>query len=185
MFYEGQKMEQFLFLLSGSVSIDKFDRFGNKKYLYGIHSRQDDRDDFLLINDIGFEEIKTFGNASILEDSEILSIDAKKLLESAKRDVNFFQNLTKQIILKNQILSEIINRDIIFDAMAKLAYMLDKHLYRFNSTQRQEIAYQLNIQPETLSRILKKLKQDEIIKADDDGNVIIDDKARLQEIYKI
>ncbi|PAF48249.1 hypothetical protein BKH41_05920 [Helicobacter sp. 12S02232-10] len=185
LFYEGQKIEQFLFLLSGAVSIDKFDRFGNKKYLYSIHSTHDDHDDFSLINDIDFEEIKTFGNASILEDSEILSIDAKKLLEAAKREVTFFQNLTKQIIFKNQILNQIINRDIIFDAMAKLAYMLDKYLYRFNSTQRQEIAHQLNIQPETLSRILKKLKQDEIIGTDDGGNVTIVDKIRLQEIYKI
>ncbi|PAF48550.1 hypothetical protein BKH46_01200 [Helicobacter sp. 12S02634-8] len=185
LFYEGEKMEQFLFLLSGAVSIDKFDRFGNKKYLYSIHHTQEYQDELLLINDIGLSEIKTFGNASILQDSEIVSIDQKKLLDWGKRDGTLWENLTKQVILKNQILAQIINRDIIFDAMAKLAYMLDKQLYRFNSTQRQEVAYQLNIQPETLSRILKKLKQDGIVGLDTKGALVVLNQTKLQEIYKI
>ncbi|PAF54267.1 hypothetical protein BKH42_01840 [Helicobacter sp. 13S00482-2] len=185
LFYEGQIIESVLFLLSGSIDIHKFDRFGNKKYLYAIDSMQEDEDNLLLINDINFNQIKTFGNACVWEKSEILSIDSKKLFQLVQQNINLFSNLSKQMILKNQKLYETINRDIVFDAIAKLAYTLDKDLYRFNLMQRQEIAYRLNIQPETLSRILKKLKQDGIIEPTESGEIKIVNKNSLQEIYKI
>ncbi|MDO7253469.1 Crp/Fnr family transcriptional regulator [Helicobacter cappadocius] len=185
LFYEGQVIDNLLFLLNGSVDIYKFDRFGNKKYLYNIDSMQENQDNLLLINHIDFREIKTFGNACIYEKSDILNIDCKKLIHLARQNTNLFSNLCRQIILKNQKLDEVINRDIIFDAIAKLAYTLDKNLYRFNLMQRQEIAYRLNIQPETLSRILKKLKQDRIIESDENSEIKVIDKKSLQEIYKI
>ncbi|PAF41671.1 Crp/Fnr family transcriptional regulator [Helicobacter sp. 11S03491-1] len=185
LFYEGDILDHVLFLLSGSINIYKFDRFGNKKYLYSIYASKEDKDDFLAINDIGFTQLETFGNACVYENSEVLSIDYKKLIDLAKQNNDLFLNLSQQIVCKNAVLNEIIMRDIVFDAIAKLAYMLDKNLYRFNFIQRQEVAYRLNIQPETLSRILKKLKTDGIIETNENGSVCIIDKNRLQEIYKI
>jgi len=41
--------------------------------------------------------------------------------------------------------------------------MLSDDLNMFNSLKRQEVSFMLHIQPETLSRVLKKLKRSDII----------------------
>lgn len=183
LFYEGEIIEQALFLLDGVVSLCKFDRFGNRKYLYSTHSTQKDKDEFLLINEISFGKIKTFANAFVQQTSKILSIELKEFLELAKQNQTLFSNLTKQLILQDQRFKNIIDRELVFDTMARLAYVLDKNLYRFNTVQHQEIAYRLNIRPETLSRTLKKFKEDNIIDADASGNITIIDRIKLRSIY--
>ena len=56
-----------------------------------------------------------------------------------------------------------VNRELVFDATAKVAFMLWGDLEIFNSKKRQEVSFMLHIQPETLSRVLKKLSRNEII----------------------
>lgn len=183
LFYEGEIIEQILFLLDGLVSLCKFDRFGNKKYLYSAHSTQKDRDNFLLINEISFGEIRTFGNAFVQQTSKILGINLKQIIELSNQNQIIFVNLTKQLVLQDQRFKTVIDRELVFDAMARIAYVLDKNLYRFNTIQHQEIAYRLNIRPETLSRTLKKFKEDNIINTDSSGNITIQDRIKLRSIY--
>lgn len=77
----------------------------------------------------------------------------------------------------------IINRDVVFDGIAKVAHMIDTDLEHFNRLKKHEIAYMLHIQPETLSRILKKLERNEIISIEK-NSVIVRDENALREIYE-
>jgi CRP/FNR family transcriptional regulator len=61
--------------------------------------------------------------------------------------------------------------------------MLSDDLAIFNKLQRQEVSFMLHIQPETLSRVLKRLKRSDIIDIQN-SNVVILDKDALQAIYK-
>ena len=60
--------------------------------------------------------------------------------------------------------------------------MLSNNLERFNKFKRHEVSTMLNIQPETLSRILTKLKQKNIIEFDK-TDIIIIDEGQLQNTF--
>lgn len=60
--------------------------------------------------------------------------------------------------------------------------MLYNNLERFNKFKRHEVSTMLNIQPETLSRILTKLKQQNIIEFDK-TDIIIIDEGQLQNTF--
>ncbi len=67
--------------------------------------------------------------------------------------------------------------------MAKVAYMISNDLESFNSMKKHEIAYSLHLQPETLSRILKKLNRNDLIRTKN-GKIVIVNIAKLKEIYE-
>jgi CRP/FNR family transcriptional regulator len=88
-----------------------------------------------------------------------------------------------EMLLKNHQLQCVVNRELVFDATAKVAYMLSDDLTIFNKLKRQEVSFMLHIQPETLSRVLKRLRRSDIIDIQN-SDVVILDKAALQAIYK-
>jgi CRP/FNR family transcriptional regulator len=61
--------------------------------------------------------------------------------------------------------------------------MLSDDLKMFNTLKRQEVSFMLHIQPETLSRVLKKLKRGEIIGVEN-SNLIILDQEKLNKIFQ-
>jgi CRP/FNR family transcriptional regulator len=61
--------------------------------------------------------------------------------------------------------------------------LLEHDLEIFNKLKRYDVSLMLHIQPATLSRVLNRLKRDEMIDIDK-GNIIILDHERLQHIYK-
>jgi CRP/FNR family transcriptional regulator len=71
---------------------------------------------------------------------------------------------------------------MILDGTGKVAFMLSQDLERFNAMKKQDIAAILNIQPETLSRILGKLSRKGIIEIGSDIKVI--DTESLKELYE-
>jgi CRP/FNR family transcriptional regulator len=80
-------------------------------------------------------------------------------------------------------MKSLINREFIFDAVAKVAMMIDSDLEMFNKLKRHDIALILHIQPSTLSRVLNRLKKNTIIDIVQ-GKVSILDKIQLKNIYK-
>lgn len=77
----------------------------------------------------------------------------------------------------------VVNRELVFDATAKVAFMLIDDLDMFNTQKRHEVSFMLHIQPETLSRVLNKLKREAIIEIEN-SIVTILDKQKLIKIYK-
>ena len=75
------------------------------------------------------------------------------------------------------------NRELVFDATAKVAFMLNQDLEMFNKLKRQEVSFMLHIQPETLSRVLKRLSRNKTITIEN-GEVIIINKKELISIFR-
>ena len=67
------------------------------------------------------------------------------------------------LLEKTHQLQCIVNRELVFDATAKVAFMINQDLVMFNKLKRQEVSFMLHIQPETLSRVLKRLTRNETI----------------------
>lgn len=61
--------------------------------------------------------------------------------------------------------------------------MISSDLKMFNSLKRQDVSFMLHIQPETLSRVLKKLSRDGIIEIENQ-KIEIKDKIALNSIFK-
>ncbi|MGJ0322918.1 Crp/Fnr family transcriptional regulator [Aliarcobacter cryaerophilus] len=179
LFYETDLKTNLLFLVSGLIKIYKYDKFDNEIFLYHIYSNS------LIseLSNINTNEIFCFSNASFIEDSVVLSIDFLKLQEHFLNNNLLVKELMNSLLKKTNQLQSLVNRELVFDATAKVAYMLVSDLNMFNNLKRQDVSFMLHIQPETLSRVLKKLSRDNIIEIENQ-QVIIKDEIALNSIFK-
>jgi len=76
-----------------------------------------------------------------------------------------------------------VNREFIFDSIAKVAMMIDSDLDMFNNLQRNNISLILHINPATLSRVLNRLKRNKIIDIIH-GEVQVLDLLALKAIFE-
>lgn len=173
--YEKEKNPSLLFLMKGLVKAYKIDKYNNEIFLHYIYAPS-------LISDISTVKddfLTSFANISILEDSEILVIEYKKFKDNFLKKGLLCSTFTNEIILKSQQLQSLINREFVFSSVAKVAMMLHDNLEIFNKLKKSEISLMLNIQPETLSRVLSRLKRDNIIDSKNAKIVILDSEALL------
>ncbi|HRN00616.1 MAG TPA: Crp/Fnr family transcriptional regulator [Aliarcobacter cryaerophilus] len=179
LFYETDLKTNLLFLVNGLIKIYKYDKFDNEIFLYHIYSNS------LIseLSNINTNEIYCFSNASFIEDSVVLSIDFLKLQEHFLNNNLLVKELMSSLLKKTNQLQSLVNRELVFDATAKVAYMLVSDLKMFNNLKRQDVSFMLHIQPETLSRVLKKLLRDNIIEIENQ-QVIIKDEIALNSIFK-
>ena len=179
LFYETDLKTNLLFLVNGLIKIYKYDKFDNEIFLYHIYSSS------LIseLSNINTNEIYCFSNASFIEDSVVLSIDFLKLQEHFLNNNLLVKELMSSLLKKTNQLQSLVNRELVFDATAKVAYMLVSDLKMFNNLKRQDVSFMLHIQPETLSRVLKKLSRDNIIEIENQ-QVIIKDEIALNSIFK-
>ena len=179
LFYETDLKTNLLFLVSGLIKIYKYDKFDNEIFLYHIYSNS------LIseLSNLNTNEIFCFSNASFIEDSVVLSIDFLKLQEHFLNNNLLVKELMSSLLKKTNQLQSLVNRELVFDATAKVAYMLVSDLNMFNKLKRQDVSFMLHIQPETLSRVLKKLSRDNIIEIENQ-QVIIKDEIALNSIFK-
>jgi CRP/FNR family transcriptional regulator len=178
LFYESDFSDQLIFLADGLLKVYKIDKFNNEIFLYYVYKNS-------MISELSNLEENTihcFSNAEFVEDSAILTINFKKFKEYFLNQNALMMNFVKELIYKNQQLQCIINRELVFDAMSKVAFMLINDLRIFNSLKRHEVAVLLHIQPETLSRVLQKLQRNSVIEIDK-GQIFVVKEAELRKIY--
>lgn len=169
LFYEKDKNENIYFLSSGALKIYKVDRLDNEIFMYNINEGN-------LISEITDLDgtIGCYANAEFIKDSTVLIFDYGAFKDIFSTNTKFLLNIIKEFAKKTKMLQCIINREIVFDGTAKVAFMLAHDLESFNTLKKGEVAYMLNIQPETLSRILNKLLRQNLIQNDGQKLQIID-----------
>ena len=177
--YESDVSTNILFLIKGLIKIYKVDKFNNEIFLYHIH----EKNMISELSSIKQDSIYCFSNSEFIEDSVILSIDFKKFNELFLSKNILTMKFMEELLDKSHQLQCIINRELVFDATAKVAFMLDNDLEMFNKLKRQEVSFMLHIQPETLSRVLKRLKRNGVIDVVN-SKVSIQDKEQLSSIFK-
>ncbi|UTJ06961.1 Crp/Fnr family transcriptional regulator [Arcobacter roscoffensis] len=179
LYYESDSLNNLLFLVKGLIKIYKVDKFDNDIFLYHIYENSMISELISLRND----EIYCFSNAEFTEDSTILSIDFKKFQELFLSKNILTMDLMEILLEKTHQLQCIVNRELVFDATAKVAFMLNQDLEMFNKLKRQEVSFMLHIQPETLSRVLKRLVRNETIEIES-GKVKIINKEELTSTFR-
>lgn len=178
LYYETEDMDKLLFLIEGQIKVYKIDKYDNEIFLYYIYSNSMVSE----LSNLNDNNIRCFSNAEFVEDSTVLLVDFEKFKEMFLYENEFIKKFIEQLIYKNQQLQCIVNRELVFDATSKVAFMLINDLKMFNQLKRTEVSLLLHIQPETLSRVLKKLSRSEIITIER-GKVIINNDQELRSIY--
>ncbi len=179
LYYESDINKNLLFLVEGLIKIYKIDKFDNEIFLYHVYKNTMISE----LSSIENNEIYCFSNAEFIEDSVILSVNFEKFQELFLSKNILTTELLEILLNKTHQLQGIVNRELVFDATAKVAFMLNQDLEMFNKLKRQEVSFMLHIQPETLSRVLKRLSRNKTI-AIENGEVIIINKKELISIFR-
>lgn len=177
--YEKSKNSRLLFLVEGLAKAYKLDKYDNEIFLYHIHHNH-------LVSEISSlqgEFLLSYSNILFLEDSQILAIDYKLFKEKFLDNGLLCLELTSEVIRQSRLLQDLVNREFIFDSVAKVAMMIDSDLKIFNKLKRYDVSLMLHIQPSTLSRVLRRLKHKGVIDIKR-GEVEILEQKELAKIYK-
>ncbi|MFA6137036.1 MAG: Crp/Fnr family transcriptional regulator [Sulfurimonas sp.] len=177
--YEKKASNQLLFLAEGLAKSYKIDKHNNEIFLYYIYKNN------LLseISNINSNVLFSFSNIELVEESKILSINYTQFQEKFLNKNLLNGAFTDAIILRSQQLQSLVNREFIFDSVAKVAMMIHSDLKMFNKLKRHDISLILHIQPETLSRVLNRLKRNKVIDIIH-GEIFVLDFLELKAIYE-
>ncbi|RXK12789.1 transcriptional regulator [Halarcobacter mediterraneus] len=178
LYYETESTDKLLFLIEGQIKVYKIDKYDNEIFLYYIYSNSMISE----LSNLNESEIRCFSNAEFVKDSSILSIDFTKFKELFLYKDALCLKFIQELIYKNHQLQCIVNRELVFDATSKVAFMLINDLEMFNELKRAEVSLLLHIQPETLSRVLKKLARNSSILIEK-GKIRILNYEELKSIY--
>ena len=179
LFYERDVNVQIMFLVTGLIKVYKLDKFDNEIFLYHIYQNS-------MISELTRledEGIYCFSNAEFAEDSVVLKIDYIKFKELFLSKNILTIQLMNTLLEKTHLLQCLVNRELVFDATAKVAFMLDQNLEMFNKLKRQDVSFMLHIQPETLSRVLKRLSRNNTIEIFE-GNIKILNQEMLISTFR-
>ena len=177
--YEKKESNKLLFLTEGLAKAYKIDKHNNEIFLYYIH-----RNSLISeVSNIESECLYSFSNIVLVEESQLLCIDYKQFKKSFLDTHLMCMPFVSEILSRSEKLQSLVNREFIFDSVAKVSMMLYTDLEMFNKLKRHDISLILHIQPATLSRVLKRLKRNQIIDIDH-GIVRVQDAIALEAIYK-
>ena len=179
LYYENDVNNKIYFLCQGLLKVYKIDKFDNEIFLYHIYENT-------LISElttVDNDSIHCYSNTEFIQDSVILEVDFSKFKKEFLSKNILNSEFINEILIKTHQLHCVVNRELVFDATAKVAFMLSDDLAMFNSLKRHEVSFMLHIQPETLSRVLKKLKRNEIVEIEN-SNVVVLDAEKLSKIYR-
>lgn len=177
--YEKKESNQMLFLINGLAKAYKIDKYENEIFLYYVYKNS-------LLSEISStkdEYLYSFSNMEVMEESQILSINYKKFREEFLNKNLLYREFTNEILKRSLQFQSLINREFVFDSVAKVAMMISSDLDMFNKLKRNEISLILHIQPATLSRVLNRLKRNQILDIIQ-GRVTILDHTALDAIHK-
>jgi CRP/FNR family transcriptional regulator len=157
-FYEGDCSDYLHILLEGQVRLYKTSPKDQIVQIHRLHAPAT-IGEYASLERVAFpatcEVISPRGSIGLLHFRD---------LSEYLQDLNFTLGLLKSMTNKVMILSSLVHKETILSSEAKVADLLLNESDIFYQVKNNEIASILNITPETLSRILTKMRKKEIIK---------------------
>lgn len=170
-FYEGDTPEYFYLLIDGFAKVYKVDPKGTEIVLHNFVGTT-------LIAEMATIEGFNFPATCIcIEDSTFALIKKDEFLQILQTNAKISFKVTKSLTRKIKGMDGLLNRSLIFDATTKVASYIYDNALAFKNKKNKVIATELHMTPETLSRILKKLKDLKII--DKEHNLLNKDKLEM------
>lgn len=183
LFSEGEKASYFYYILQGKVKIYKQSPAG-MEYTIEIHSEGD------LVAEAAIFDKETYpANCSTLEDTFLISIPKDNFKQLIFDNPELAIKVMHGYSLRLRKLVDAVEQLSLYDIKIRLAIFLLKNaafdgkntICQLNSSKK-ELASALGTIPETLSRALKYLKDNELITEEDNHVFILDKKKLLKYI---
>jgi CRP/FNR family transcriptional regulator len=176
LFFEGDEAKNMIVLLDGILQVYKTDQKGNKVILHHFFPVD------IIAEIVNLEHIRYPASAEFETDGRALIINyelfEKEFLKDPEVSFAFIKSLSKKI----KYLENVIATNMVMNSTARVAKFICEHGHEISKLKKSLIAADLNMTPETLSRILKKLSTLGLIEKQKDQIVILD-KEGLETFY--
>ena len=156
-FYEGDQSNYFHFLIEGEVSIFKSTASAETMLIHRFRAPS------LIAEVATLKQVPYPASCEVLEPSVILKISRDPFLNLLQNDPSLSIALISSLTQKISALERSLQRHSAPNALAKVARLIREDPHAFIRLKGIEIAHLLGITPETLSRMIKKLKSEGII----------------------
>ncbi|MBS4215901.1 Crp/Fnr family transcriptional regulator [Neobacillus rhizophilus] len=190
-FHQGDPLENVYFIYDGKLKIYKSDVNG-KEQIVAIMKKGE------MFPHVGFFRKGDYpAYAEVLESSTLIAVPISKfenvLIENPELCIKVFKVLGEKIVdLQNRLEEQILNNT--YEQIVKLLIRLaQKHgkeqedgtiLLKSEFTNK-DLANMIGTTRETISRTLTKMKKDELIEVDEEGDMILDIEILMEEIHLI
>lgn len=175
LFFEEDKPYYLYFLLKGVIKEYKYDTFGKSTVVQHYFTPT------IIGETANFEHVAYNTTAECINECIVLTITYEdfetKFLKNPDISLKLILQLAKKI-------KTTMNYNMPKDSIAKLAEFIYENEELFNTMKKYKIAEMLNISPETLSRLLKKLHKEQIFEREKNGRYTIINKEGLKQFYE-
>ncbi|HHD78271.1 MAG TPA: Crp/Fnr family transcriptional regulator [Epsilonproteobacteria bacterium] len=155
-FYEGDESEYLHILLDGIVRLYKTSPKGTQVHMHNFAAPE------IIALFAAFEQIPFPATCEFLGEGTVGLLPLSKIYDCMKK-VDFSISLVSALSKRMKLLANLLHKETIYSTEAKIADIILNNPSVFERLKNNEIASILNMTPETLSRILSKLKKEEII----------------------
>jgi CRP/FNR family transcriptional regulator len=176
LFYEGDAPIYLYVLLQGTLKVYKTNHKGQQIFLHQFYPGG------LVAELANFENIPYPATAEFMSESEVLRIDYKALEHDFFKNPDISFEIIKSLIAKHKILIDVIQKEVILTADAKVAKFILENSELFKTLKNTQVASILNLTPETLSRTLSKFKSSGFIELDDKHHIHVLDAQKLEDV---
>jgi CRP-like cAMP-binding protein len=176
LFYEGDAPIYLYVLLQGTLKVYKTNHKGQQIFLHQFYPGG------LVAELANFENISYPATAEFMSESEVLRIDYKALEHDFFKNPDISFEIIKSLIAKHKILIDVIQKEVILTADAKVAKFILENGELFKTLKNTQVASILNLTPETLSRTLSKFKSSGFIELDDKHHIRVLDAQKLEDV---
>ena len=163
LFYEKELSDSLILLTEGVVKIYKTDLKNNEVIMHRFRATS------LIAEMAVFEEIPFPASASFETDGTVIMIDFKRFKERFMGKPGVAYSIIKSLSRKVKNLEEVIDLNIVLDTTARLAKYLYENEAVLDELKNYQIAEDLHMTPETLSRTLKKFSVLDLLEKGDNG----------------
>ncbi|MDD5051290.1 MAG: Crp/Fnr family transcriptional regulator [Sulfuricurvum sp.] len=173
-FYEGDESRNFNILIVGEISVFKSLSSTETTEIHRFIAPS------LIAEVATLKHIPYPASAQCLSKSTLLHIERVPFLELLRNDAGLSIGLIASLTQKIGTLEHALQYHTAPTALAKVTRLLRDDPHIFSRLKGIEIAHRLAITPETLSRTLKKLKQEKVISLSKSTDIHIHDFIKLE-----
>lgn len=153
LFYAGDKPKTLRLIETGTVRIFKHDAAGNEIVLTDFGAND------LIAEMAHFEAIPYPATARCESDVTVYEIDFEAFKQGFLNRSEISLGIIRSLTRKIKQLEEVIRRALIDDAQTRLARYLIEHSPELSRLTQKEIASRIALTPETVSRVLRRFKE--------------------------
>jgi CRP/FNR family transcriptional regulator len=176
LFLEGEETKRLHILSEGVLKVFKTDPKGSEIVLNHFHPVS-------LIAELANLEHMAYPASAVFEtDGKVLAIDYELFEREFLKDPNISFSIIKSLSRKLLLLNRVISHGLTMTSVGKVARFIYENEELFLQLKQHKVASILNIAPETMSRVLRRLKDGKAIDKPGKRFRVID-REKLKEFF--